>query len=322
MVSDMVDDNIDTVGKAFLGVSLGCARCHDHKFDPIANEDYYALAGIFYSSHFLKELGTKGGEYTVNRVPLVPKSVVARRDEQVKQLNETIAKLAELEKQKQKPAGDDRERLRLVARRDKLRNELPPEPPLAMAMQEGGTPGGLFPRIQDVPIHIRGSYTRLGAVVARRLPRFLAGESQPAIVSGSGRRELAGWVASKKNPLTARVIVNRVWQWHFGDGLVRTPSNFGLRSEPPTHPALLDWLAARFVADGWSAEETPSADHAVRPYTNRPVSYHATNSTTIPRIAGSAAFRPGVSRPRSCAMPCCRSPAVSIRHRVDQPAMI
>ena len=170
----------------------------------------------------------------------------------MKQLDETIAKLAELEKQNPKPAGDDRERLRLIARRDKLRGELLPEPPLAMAMQEGGTPGGLFPRIQDVPIHIRGSYTRLGAVVARRLPRFLAGESQPAIASGSGRRELAGWVASKKNPLTARVIVNRVWQWHFGDGLVRTPNNFGLRSEPPTHPALLDWLAARFVADGWS----------------------------------------------------------------------
>ena len=219
------------------------------------NEDYYALAGIFYSSHFLKDLGAKGGEYTMNRVPLVPKSVVARRDEQVKQLNETMAKLAELDKKSPKPAGDDPERLRLVARRDKLRGELLPEPPLAMAMQEGGTPGGLFPRIQDVPIHIRGSYTRLGAVVPRRLPRFFAGESQPPIASGSGRRELAGWVASQENPLTARVIVNRVWQWHFGEGLVRTPSNFGLRSEPPTHPALLDWLAARFVADGWSLKK-------------------------------------------------------------------
>jgi len=255
MVSDMVDDNIDTVGKAFLGVTLGCARCHDHKFDPIANEDYYALAGIFYSSHFLKELGTKGGEYTFNRVPLVPKAVVAQRDEQVKQLDETTAKLAELDEKSPKPAGDDPARIRLVARRDKVLGELLPEPPLAMAVQEGGTPGGLFPRIQDVPIHIRGSYTRLGAVVARRMPQFLAGESQPPIVTGSGRRELAGWVASPKNPLTARVIVNRVWQWHFGEGLVRTPSNFGLRSEPPTHPALLDWLAARFVADGWSLKK-------------------------------------------------------------------
>jgi cytochrome c553 len=255
MVSDMVDDNIDTVGKAFLGVTLGCARCHDHKFDPISHEDYYALAGIFYSSHFLKDLGAKGAEYTMNRVPLVPNSVVAQRDQQVKQLNEAMAKLAELDQKSPKPAGDDPQRLMLVARRDKLGRELRPEPPLAMAVQEGGTPGGLFPRIQDVPIHIRGSYTRLGAVVPRRLPRFFASASQANITSGSGRRELAGWVASKENPLTARVIVNRVWQWHFGEGLVRTPNNFGLRSEPPTHPALLDWLAARFVADGWSLKK-------------------------------------------------------------------
>ena len=124
-----------------------------------------------------------------------------------------------------------------------------------MAVQEGGTPGGLFPKIQDVPIHIRGSYARLGPIVARRLPRFFAGEAQPPIREGSGRRELARWVASAKNPLTARVIVNRVWQWHFGEGLVRTPSNFGMRSEAPSHPKLLDWLAARFVDDGWSLKK-------------------------------------------------------------------
>ncbi|MBW3543199.1 MAG: PSD1 and planctomycete cytochrome C domain-containing protein [Planctomycetes bacterium] len=207
IVSDMVDDNIDTVGKTFLGLTPGCARCHDHKFDPVSAEDYYALAGIFYSSHILKELGAKGGDYTLNRVPLVPAS------------------------------------------------ELLPEPPLAMAVQEGGTPGGLFPGIQDVPIHIRGSYARLGRVVPRRLPLFLAGENQPPITDGSGRRELARWVASKDNPLTARVIVNRVWQWHFGEGLVRTPSNFGKLGEAPTHPELLDWLAAKFVEDGWSLKK-------------------------------------------------------------------
>ena len=255
MVSDMVDDNIDTVGKAFLGLTLGCARCHDHKFDPISNEDYYALAGIFYSSHFLKDLGRKGDEYTMNRVPMVPKSVVARRDEQVKQLGDIASKLGVLSQKSPKPDENDPERVRLSARRDKLRGELLPEPPLAMAMQEGGTPGGLFSKIQDVPIHIRGSYTKLGAVVPRRMPGFLAGPSQQTIAAGSGRRDLARWIASESNPLTARVIVNRVWQWHFGDGLVRTPSNLGPRSEPPTHPALLDWLAARFVADGWSLKK-------------------------------------------------------------------
>ena len=130
-----------------------------------------------------------------------------------------------------------------------------PNPPLAMAVQEGGTPGGLFPGIQDVPIHIRGSYTRLGRVVPRRLPKFFVGDSSAPITSGSGRRELAAWIASKENPLAARVVVNRVWQWHFGEGLVRTPNNFGMRSQPPTHPALLDWLAVRFVEDGWSLKK-------------------------------------------------------------------
>ena len=255
MVSDMVDDNIDTIGKAFMGLTLGCARCHDHKFDPISHQDYYALAGVFYSTRILKDLGTKGGSYTLNRVPLAEKSYVAERDEQVRLLSELNAKLAELDIKTPKSADDDPERLRLVTQRDKLQGELLPEPPLAEAATEGGTPGGLFPGIQDVPIHIRGSYTRPGPIVRRQMPAFFADETQPPITSGSGRREVAAWVASKQNPLTARVIVNRVWQWHFGEGLVRTPNNFGLLSEPPSHPALLDWLAARFIEDGWSLKK-------------------------------------------------------------------
>ena len=255
MVSDMVDDQIDTVGKAFLGLTLGCARCHDHKFDPISNEDYYALAGIFYSTHFMESLGAKGGEITFKRVPLVPRAVAALRDGQVLQLDAIKAKLAALDKLSPPVATNHPERLMLVKERDALQAELPPPYPVAMTVQEGGMPGGLFPNIQDVPIHIRGSYTRLGPVVPRRMPAFFAGESQPPITQGSGRRELAAWVASKENPLTARVIVNRVWQWHFGEGLVHTPNNFGLLSEPPTHPALLDWLAAQFVEDGWSLKK-------------------------------------------------------------------
>ena len=145
IVSDMVDDQIDTIGKAFLGLTLGCARCHDHKFDPISHEDYYALAGIFYSTHLLKELGRKGGEYTLNRVPLVPQAVVAKRNEQVKKLDTIEKELAELDKKSPKPPADDPQRLKLVAQRDNLQSELLPEPPLAMAVQEGGTPGGLFP---------------------------------------------------------------------------------------------------------------------------------------------------------------------------------
>jgi hypothetical protein len=243
------------VGKAFLGLTLGCARCHDHKFDPISNEDYYGLAGIFYSTHFMETLGAKGGEITFKRVPLVPRAVAALRDGQVLQLEAIKAKLAALDKLSPPLAADHPERFALIKERDALQSELPPPYPVAMTVQEGGMPGSLFPNIQDVPIHIRGSYTRLGPVIRRRMPAFFAGESQPPITQGSGRHELARWIASKENPLTARVIVNRVWQWHFGEGLVHTPNNFGLLAESPTHPELLDWLAAQFVEEGWSLKK-------------------------------------------------------------------
>lgn len=255
MVSDMVDDQIDTVGKAFLGLTLGCARCHDHKFDPISNQDYYALAGIFYSTHIMQELGTKGGEITLKRVPLVSRAVAATRDGVALQLEAIKSKLAALDKLKPPVAANHPERVMLEKERDALQAELPSPYPVALAVQEGGMPGGLFPNIQDVPVHIRGSYTRLGPVIARRMPSFFAGETQVAITNGSGRKQLADWIASKDNPVTARVIVNRVWQWHFGEGLVRTPNNFGLNSEPPSHPELLDWLAARFIEEGWSLKK-------------------------------------------------------------------
>ena len=136
-----------------------------------------------------------------------------------------------------------------------MRNEFPREEPLAMTIQEGGTPDSLFPGLQDVPVHIGGRYDRLGAVVPRRMPAFLAGRNQPPINAGSGRRELARWITSKNNPLTARVIVNRVWQHHFGQGLVRTANNFGVLGETPSHPRLLDWLACWFMDAGWSIKK-------------------------------------------------------------------
>ena len=103
-----------------------------------------------------------------------------------------------------------------------------------------------------MPIHVRGSYARLGEIVPRGLPRFLAGPDHPPVTAGSGRRELAAWLGSPANPLPARVIVNRVWQWHFGRGLVATANNLGLLAQPPSHPELLDWLACRFLEEGRS----------------------------------------------------------------------
>ena len=170
-------------------------------------------------------------------------------------LADVRARLRAYDKQSPPVATNHPERLRLVKERDALVAELPSAPLAVMTAQEFGTPGGLFPNIQDVPIHIRGSYTRLGPVVPRRMPAFFAGTNQPAITNGSGRLELAAWITSPQNPLTVRVIVNRVWQWHFGEGLVHTANNFGLLSEPPTHPELLDWLATQFIEDGWSLKK-------------------------------------------------------------------
>jgi hypothetical protein len=134
-----------------------------------------------------------------------------------------------------------------------LRNNLPPLP-CAHGIEEGGPRFSLFPGTGDVRIHVRGRYEQLGPRVSRHFPRALAGDRQPSITTGSGRLELARWVGSTDNPLTARVMVNRIWQHHFGEGIVRTPSNFGRLGTPPTHPELLDWLAVRFVESGWSVK--------------------------------------------------------------------
>jgi hypothetical protein len=127
-----------------------------------------------------------------------------------------------------------------------------PALPCAHGIQEGGLHFSLYPGIQDVPIHMRGSYEQLGRTVPRHFPRVLAGDNQAPIQKGSGRLELAQWLGSPDHPLTARVMVNRIWQHHFGEGLVRTPSNFGRLGSPPTHPELLDFLAHQFMDSGWS----------------------------------------------------------------------
>ena len=127
--------------------------------------------------------------------------------------------------------------------------------PIANGAQEGGVPGSPHAGRPRRGVHIRGRYDRLGDVVPRGFPRSFAVANAPTIATGSGRKELADWLTRPDHPLTARVIVNRVWQYHFGEGLVRTPSNFGLLGEKPTHPELLDYLAATFVADGWSLKK-------------------------------------------------------------------
>jgi hypothetical protein len=142
---------------------------------------------------------------------------------------------------------------RLRSERGELQRALVP-PDAAHGAVEGGVPGSPHAGTHDARVHVRGRYDRLGDLVPRRFPAVLAGDRQPPITQGSGRRELAEWLTDPKNPLTARVLVNRIWQHHCGEGIVRTPSNFGALGERPTHPELLDWLTSRFVESGWSVK--------------------------------------------------------------------
>jgi len=142
---------------------------------------------------------------------------------------------------------------KLASELEALRAQVPPLS-YAQGIQEGGLRYGPYAGIQDARIYIRGNYSQPGRRVRRHFPEVLAGKEQSATSAGSGRLDLARWIARPDNPLTARVMVNRIWQHHFGEGIVRTPSNFGRRGEPPTHPELLDWLARRFVESGWSVK--------------------------------------------------------------------
>ncbi len=373
MLYDFIDEQIDITSRAFLGLTVACARCHDHKFDPIPTKDYYSLAGIFASSKAFSKIGTGGvsemyyaplvndaewakyqayldrlaakkkeidalllderAKYTARYRPRLGEYMLAaagfrdagqgldarivekwkkylenlrgrphlddwadavkagsrvtmlaaaaryqqRYDETSAKWEKKIAEwwpghgtadipkfdanedrffdevsfdkngpfaLPEKEREKYLSADANRELARLKKQLAGLKAAAPEEPPMAVAITEGE------PVVQHV--FLRGGVNNKGEIAPRRFPVVLAGYQQPDIQRGSGRLELARWLVNPDHPLTSRVMVNRIWQWHFGSGIVRTASNFGLLGERPTHPELLDWLAAKFIDEGWS----------------------------------------------------------------------
>ncbi|MBL9123992.1 MAG: PSD1 domain-containing protein, partial [Planctomycetaceae bacterium] len=241
-----LEDTLDTLGSSLLGMTLRCARCHDHKFDPITTRDYYALYGIFASTRFpyagSEEAQSKEKPRT-GFVPLVPDG------EAVAQLAAYQAEIARREAELKQAEADRAEEKQIkklrVALRTLRKRGTPEGLPVAYAVGEGEP--------NDVPVQTRGEPAQPGEVVPRGVPKILELGGPLVVPPGhSGRRELAQWITRADHPLTARVFVNRVWQHHFGQGLVSTPSNLGLRGALPTHPELLDWLAQRFVTEGWS----------------------------------------------------------------------
>jgi hypothetical protein len=239
---DIIDDRMDVVMRGLQGMTIGCARCHDHKFDPIPMRDYYSLYGVFASSIEPKDL-------PVLTTPDPTPAYLAYEKE--RQTLEQAVKDFE-EKNKEELSKRNRkffeERRQLQNKVDKLRATHPGAPPQAMVLIDAPQP------VEPV-VFLRGNPNNPGPAVKRQFLEVLSGDSRQPFHDGSGRLELARAIAARDNPLTARVLVNRVWLHHFGRGLVRTPSDFGLRGDPPTHPELLDYLAWSFMEEGWSIKQ-------------------------------------------------------------------
>ncbi len=278
---DELDGIITTTSQVFLGLTVNCARCHEHKIDPIPQEDYYRMLAFF---HGLTPYGTRGNQQSNNQISNLTPEESRRRDQLVEQEKNLQKQVAGLERKGiVKMSGPDQRRTegpqRAAVLKEKLHrflseedfakyNQLRDELASVRQQKEALPPREVVLGVAKVykhppPTHVlaRGNPHAKGKEVQPAFPT-LFGSPKPTIpqaaadAKSSGRRRvLAEWIASPENMLTSRVMANRLWQFHFGRGLVRSPNNFGQLGVPPTHPLLLDWLASEFVRRGWSIKE-------------------------------------------------------------------
>lgn len=243
---EVIADEIQILGSAVMGLTIHCARCHSHKFDPVSQRDYYQLSALLKDA--LDEHDWLGPqERTLTKV------TQAERGEWELHQHSVDAAVAELKKQVEAAANDD-DKKSLEEQLKQLEASRQPEPRIR----------ALWSRGEPSPTYLlkRGNYLTPGGEVTPNVPAVLTSatttfaiESPRLDAATTGRRlALAKWLTQADHPLTARVMVNRIWQHHFGQGIVSTPGNFGLAGDPPTHPELLDWLAVEFVRQGWSVK--------------------------------------------------------------------
>ena len=276
---DVADEQIDVTTQAFLGITAACARCHDHKFDPIPQRDYYALAGVFRSTETC--YGTVRFVQSQRPSPTIelpagaaPSAITARLTERERaDLEKQIKDIQERMRNVTDPINNIFNAAQLALARSKLDSYHADGTPKLLAMgarDKRGFGGGFAPKgpkgpgfapfggtrtVADSPVYARGEPDKPSAERVPRGTLQVMTRTPLKIRSGSsGRLELAEWIASRDNPLTARVYVNRVWSHLFGRGIVPTPDNFGAAGQPPGNPALLDHLALTFVNDGWSTK--------------------------------------------------------------------
>jgi len=260
IVADEWDERLDTVTRGILGLTVACARCHDHKFDPIGTADYYALAGVIASTQLVDRAMVETDAETAERLAESRRVLtdLELRLEYAKEQKGVVEKAhGDVEKAKQ-TVTEAEAKVKAVKERKRFEGPTAPGVRDAGLWVDGSDPSWTWLDYRsgtgrDLPIFLRGSVTSPGPITPRRFLAVLSpGDPQPFEGAGSGRLALANSIVGPAQSLTARVIVNRVWGWHFGRPIVSTPSNFGKLGEPPTHPELLDDLAARFIASGWS----------------------------------------------------------------------